>query len=91
MAKKKDDILTITLEFDDGNVVCEPLFVFEYDGTDYVALIPADEESDDVYIYQYHELSAEEFEFIDIDDDALFDEVVAEFERIMDEAEALED
>ena len=82
-----DEVPVITLEFDDGNVECEPLFVFDYNGVDYIALVPTDEDSEDVYLYEYNEINDEEFEFIDIEDDDLFDEVAAEFERIMDETE----
>ena len=40
----------ITLEFDDGvEVECEIMGVFEYDGKEYIALIP-DDDTDDVYI-----------------------------------------
>jgi len=82
-----EDVPTITLEFDDESVECEPLFVFEFEGTDYIALWPVDESSDDVYLYEYHELNDTEFEFIDIEDDDLFDRVSEEFERIMEEVE----
>lgn len=88
----EEEDMTITLEFDDGEkVLCEPLFVFDYEGTDYVALVPVDEDSDDVYLYQYVELSDDEFEFLDIESDELFDKVSEEFERIMEEADALEE
>ena len=82
------EIPTITLEFDDDEKVeCEPLFIFDVDGSDYIALAPVDESLDDVYLYEYHELNDDEFEFLDIEDDDLFDKVAAEFERIIDEAD----
>lgn len=82
------EIPTITLEFDDDEKVeCEPLFIFDVDGSDYIALAPVDETLDDVYLYEYHELNDDEFEFLDIEDDDLFDKVAAEFERIIDEAD----
>ncbi|MCQ2530214.1 MAG: DUF1292 domain-containing protein [Lachnospiraceae bacterium] len=88
---ENDELITITLEFeDDEKVVVEPLFIFELEGKEYVALAPIDEESDDVYLYEYKELDDDEFEFLDIEDDAEFDKVAAEFERIVDEAEAEE-
>ena len=74
----------ITLEFDDGvEVECEIMGVFEYDGKEYIALIP-DDDTDDVYIYGYKEVGEDEFELVDIDDDAEFEKVVAEFDKIMD-------
>lgn len=73
----------ITLEFDDGvEVECEIMGVFEYDGKEYIALIP-DDDSDDVYIYGYKEVGEDEFELVDIEDDAEFEKVVAEFDKIM--------
>ena len=73
----------ITLEFDDGvEVECEIMGVFEYDGKEYIALIP-DDDTDDVYIYGYKEVGEDEFELVDIDDDAEFEKVVAEFDQIM--------
>ena len=72
----------ITLEFDDGvEVECEIMGVFEYDGKEYIALIP-DDDTDDVYIYGYKEVGEDEFELVDIDDDAEFEKVVAEFDKI---------
>jgi hypothetical protein len=75
----------ITLEFDDGEVECEIMGVFEFEGKEYIALIPNDE-TDDVYIYGYKEVGDEEFELVDIEDDAEFEKVVAEFDKIMEEA-----
>lgn len=77
----------ITLEFDDGSAIeCEIMGIFDYDGNDYIALIPQDD-SDDVYIYGYKELEDEEFELLDIEDDDLFAKVVEEFDAIQASAE----
>lgn len=79
-----DDTDFLTLEFDDGEEVeCEIMGVFEVDGKEYIALIP-DDGTDDVYIYGYKETGEDEFELIDIDDDAEFEKVVKEFESITD-------
>ena len=75
----------ITLEFDDGvEVECEIMGVFYFEGKEYIALIPNDN-TDDVYIYGYKEVGEDEFELIDIEDDAEFEKVVAEFDKIMEE------
>jgi len=77
----------ITLEFDDGvEVECEIMGVFDYEGKEYIALIP-DDGTDDVYIYGYKEVGEDEFELVDIEDDAEFEKVVAEFDKIMAEEE----
>ena len=85
--KKKNDPVDeseiITLEFEDGvSVECEIMGVFDFEGNDYIALIPLDD-SDDVYIYGYKEVGEDEFEIIDIEDDELFSRVVEEFDAIM--------
>ena len=77
----------ITLEFDDGaEIDCEIMGVFDYNGKEYIALIP-DDGTDDVYIYGYKEVGEDEFELVDIEDDAEFESVVAEFDKIMMEEE----
>ena len=77
----------ITLEFDDGaEIECEIMGVFDYNGKEYIALIP-DDGTDDVYICGYKEVGEDEFELVDIEDDAEFESVVAEFDKIMMEEE----
>ncbi|MEG1930260.1 MAG: DUF1292 domain-containing protein [Anaerovorax sp.] len=81
-AAEDEDADFITLEFDDGvEVECEIMGVFDYDGKEYIALIPEDG-SDDVYIYGYKEVGDDEFELVDIEDDAEFERVAAEFDKI---------
>ena len=76
----------ITLEYDDGTELeCEILGVFEADGKEYIALLPQDD-TDDVYIYGYKEVGEDEFELLDIEDDAEFEKAVAEFDSLMEEA-----
>lgn len=83
MADNKEIVEIITLEFDDDTRMdCEIMGIFDYDGKDYIALIPEDG-SDDVYIYGYEEDEEENFELIDITDDELFSKVAHEFEAIM--------
>ena len=78
----EDDADFITLEFDDGqDVECEIMGIFEFEGKEYIALLP-DDGTDDVYIYGYKENSDDEFELIDIEDDDEFERVVAEFESL---------
>ena len=78
----QEEAEVITLEFDDGlEVECEIMGIFEVEGKEYIALIP-DDDSDDVYLYGYKEISEEEFELVDIDDDAEFEKVAAEFEKL---------
>jgi uncharacterized protein YrzB (UPF0473 family) len=92
--KTKDEIseeedgepMFVTLEYDDGTEVeTEVMGVFEVEGKEYIALIP-DDGSDDVYLYGYQEIGGEdgeEFELIDIEDEAEFDKVVEAFDELM--------
>ena len=83
----EEEVDIITLEFDEGDEVeCEIMGVFDFNGKEYIALIP-DDGTDDVYIYGYKEVGEDEFEIVDIDDDAEFEAVAAEFDKIMDEQE----
>lgn len=88
-----DDEMIITLEFDDeGEVDCVVLGIFDvedYPDDQFIAVAPMDE-SDDVYIYKYVELSdddADEVEFTleDIEDDDMFEIAVKEFDSLMEE------
>ena len=86
-AAYEDEAEYITLEFDDGmEVEAEIMGIFEVEGKEYIALIP-DDDSDDVYLYGYKEVSDEEFELIDIEDDDEFNKVVEEFEKLTAEEE----
>lgn len=77
-----DDAEYITLQFDDSDdIECEILGIFDFEEKEYIALLPQDG-SDDVYIYEYKEIDDEEFDLIDIEDDALFEKVAAEFELL---------
>ena len=83
----EEEVDIITLEFDEGEEVeCEIMGVFDFNGKEYIALIP-DDGTDDVYIYGYKEVGEDEFGIVDIDDDAEFEAVAAEFDKIMDEQE----
>lgn len=78
----EDEPEVITLEFDDGvELEADIMGIFDVDNKEYIALIPHDD-TDDVYLYGYKEISEEEFELIDIEDDDEFEKVAAEFERL---------
>lgn len=86
-----EDADIITLEFEDGeDVECEIMGIFDMDKKEYIALIPLDG-TDDVYIYGYKEIGEDEFELVDIDDDKEFEKVVAEFDKIVDEEDEVEE
>ena len=80
-----DDDNFLTLEFEDGKEIeCEIMGVFDVEGKEYIALIPNDG-SEDIYLYGYREMNEDEFEMLDIEDDAEFEKVAAEFDRLISE------
>jgi uncharacterized protein YrzB (UPF0473 family) len=91
---EEEELVTITLEFDDGVVMeTEILGVFESGGKEYIALVPEDD-SDDVYIYGYKEIDdgdEDEFELIDIEDEAEFAAAVEVFEKFVEMEAVSED
>ena len=86
----EEDIITLDLG-EEGSVDCYLWDIFAFEGQDYAVLFPVDEESEDVFLYEYYDISDEEYELRDIEDDAVFDRVAAEFDRLMAEYEAAEE
>ena len=82
--EEQEEAEVITLEFDEGEPVdCEIMGIFDFEGKDYIALIP-DDGSDDVWLYGYIEDEKEgTFELEDIEDEEQFNKVAKEFDEIM--------
>ncbi len=76
----------ITLEFEDKDIECEMMGIFEANGKEYIALIPEDG-TDDVWIFGYTEVGEDEFDITEIEDDEEFEMAVKEFDAIMAEQE----
>ncbi len=73
----------ITLEFEDGEEMeCIIIGVFDYNGKEYIALDP-DDGTGDAYIYGYKEVGDDEFELVDIEDEAEFEAAAKEFDSII--------
>ena len=78
----------ITVEFEDGAVIeFETIGTFEVKGVEYIALL--DTAEDEEYLFRY--IPGEEaFEIADIPEED-FDEVAAEYDKIMEQLEAEEE
>lgn len=75
----------LTLEFEEGvTVECGILGLFEVDGKTYIALDSLDEDSLDIYLYNYVPTDDDDFDLVDIPKEE-FDRVAAAFDRLMDE------
>ncbi|MDR0890073.1 MAG: DUF1292 domain-containing protein [Oscillospiraceae bacterium] len=87
MSEKRADYAEdeiITLEFDDDKTVeCGIMGVFDLSDVQYIALELLDDDSEDVYLYEYV-AGDTDFELKDIPEEA-FEAVAAEFDRLMDE------
>ena len=78
----------ITLEFDNGEVVeYDILGIFTVKGVDYIALLDAEEDQE--YLYKYIE-DGEYFELDEVPEED-FDEVAAEYEKLMEQLAAEEE
>jgi uncharacterized protein YrzB (UPF0473 family) len=87
--EERDDI-RVTLNLDDGDVECKILKIFEFEGRDYIALVPLDKNGNenaegDYYLYRYFEdedgLPSTEY----IADDDEFEAVDEHFDELLDE------
>ena len=88
--EEADDI-RVTLDTDEGEIVCRILTIFDVDGQDYIALMPVDENDEDnaegaVYLYRYAEdeqgLPAVEY----IDDEDEYEAAADRYDELLDEA-----
>ena len=86
--------MTVTVNLDDGDVVCAVITIFEVEGQDYIALLPLDENGEntegEVWLYGYSENPDdpnEEPELRYIDDDDEFEKVEEAFDEYLDSVE----
>lgn len=89
-----DEEMTVSLELEEGTVVCSIVTIFEMNGKDYIALMPLDEEGnakgEEVWIYGYKENPDdpnEEPELIYIDDDDEYEAASDKFDEYLDSLE----
>lgn len=84
-----DDDVMVTLELDDGHSLpCEILTIFEAGERDYIALIPAKDDADevDVYLYRYSEDADGTPSLDNIQSDEEYEIVEERFDELLDEA-----
>lgn len=84
--------VTLTLE-DETELDCEVITVFDYEGKNYIAVVPTkeleeadedDEEGVSAMLYRLGGATWEEMELLNIDDD-IYDKVAERFEEVMTE------
>ena len=88
--EEADDI-RVTLDTEEGEIVCRILTIYEVDGQNYIALMPLDENEQDnaegaVYLYRYAEdengLPSVEY----IDDEDEYEAAADRYDELLDEA-----
>lgn len=88
--------IIVTLEIEgEGEIECEIICIFEYDGKDYAALTPTDESVEELYFFgiQMEEEDGDEVEISleNVEDDDLLQELATVFDQLMgDEDDGLE-
>jgi len=76
----QDYVLTIDVELEDGTMEeCEILDVIEFEGKQYVALLPMD--SNEYHVYECSNIDDESISIASIEDEALFEKVITAFEE----------
>ena len=81
------DEMFVTLTFDEGEEECLVLTIFDVNEQDYIALLPVDEEKDEVYFYRSFEDLDGNPELENIESDEEFESVTKVFDELMEEAE----
>lgn len=85
------DDIRVTLDTEEGEIVCRILTIFETDGKDYIALLPLDKKGNDnaegaVYLYRYaeNEEGIPSIEYISDEDE--YEAVADRYDELLDEA-----
>ncbi len=80
-----EDYHVITLELEDGREeICNVIGVFDVDEEEYIALLNTD---DNVYLYKYAEIDAENIDIQNIEDDEEFEAVSKAFFDLFEEVD----
>ncbi len=87
---ENDTDIAVTLELDDGtSLECDILTIFTVSERDYIALIPSEEENEDldVLVYRYDEEEDGTPILSNIESDEEYEEVSKQFNQLLDDAE----
>lgn len=80
--------MSISVTMDDGKeVMCEVLTIFPLKKKQYIALLPPEDVAENIWLYRFVPVGKEEFNVEGIEDDKEFEEVAAEFDRMVENSE----
>lgn len=81
-----DEPVIIPLELENGATVdCHVIAVFDFDGIDYIAVLP--EGTEEILMYRYIEFAEDEIELVNIDNDREWERVVEYFDTMLEAEE----
>ncbi|MDO5522138.1 MAG: DUF1292 domain-containing protein [bacterium] len=84
---QEDEEMTVTLTLDDDSELeCAVISIFPVAEKQYIALLPLDNESEDVYLYRFAK-NGEEMQLDNIEDDDEYEAVADAFDMILDDME----
>ena len=85
------DDIRVTLDTEEGEIVCRILTIFDVDGKDYIALMPLDDKGEDnaegaayLYAYSEDEQGLPSLEYIADEDE--YEAVADRYDELLDEA-----
>jgi hypothetical protein len=83
--------MQVSLELEDGSTLdCEVIYIFEWNGDDYAALTPVDEQIEEIYFFGIEiDGSGDEPEItlLQIDDEDVLEAITDAFDEMLDEEE----
>lgn len=89
----QDEEMTLVLTFDEGDVECSILTVYECNGRDYIVVLPKDKNGnpmEEVYIYRYTEDEEGNPGIEYIEDEDEYEAAADKYDELLDEAEYAE-
>lgn len=88
--------MTVELELENGKtLVCEVIYIFEWNGDDYAVLTPQDDSIEEIYFFGIEIAdtrgSEPEITLLEIEDDEVLETLADVFDELLDEEEFGED
>lgn len=83
-----EDEMTVTLTLDDDTELeCQVVAIFPVKERDYIALLPMNDDAEEVFLYRFTQSSEDDMELENIEDDEEFELVADAYDALIDDAE----
>lgn len=83
-----EEEMTVTLTLDDDTELeCAVVAIFPVNGREYIALLPIEDESEEVFLYRFNQSENDELELDNIEDDEEFEAVADAYDMLLDDME----